>query len=722
MCDISEQDIEVMLVSSIVENDGDTHPVHTILTFYKSFKNNTTFNNVLTSFFTNVFDVNGMQLYFQHAKTLFVENQSSTEFVELLEMFKSWYNKQTELVDIFNNYITELNLLNKVDDKQFIMHMYLEILTPKLFENYLKFDVGMHYETRGLFSPLFDRKETKFTSKHLNNFNQIDVYELINLIKPLLDNPTVYSNLIDYIYEILCTNEDFTREDTQYIDVTRTSTVSFNKFLLMTLLEIYGLIGIDNVINEISRSDLVNIKEYNIKNLSLEQKIVVALAKAIPICHLGPIKLYHANKNSLASYKRLSFLGKQSKQVEILEEKVSALSSIFSYDRSNNLLQNFYVSYYKSMYPKLVIDEIFTDIILFTDLITSFPQTKNVYGFVVPKLYQICSEILGNSNLTKHTRHYSAELLFKLVPVHSFNIAPTFFNDLFVYIGDVDYYKWMNLLSAIKHHKKILQNMIMLLDYPEKVFEQSDKVISKTLYTLLGNAVESYTQFESICEKSKDEPMYHQLEELFTDFFDIVMMTLNVYTNIYTQTIVKKSYSETEEKYSILVHKLIESCTSEKSVINTILKNETLISQLLNITYQSLYNHIDMSAKHLAQHKHVITNGFSKSGLEAGQCERITNLLELNFKQEINYPEEFLDPLLATPIVEPIMLPEINEIHDRVAIVSQIHESGKNPYNRKPLSLDQLEEYNKTPEVVEKINEFMNKKRIFELSVQQNSS
>lgn len=716
MCETLNQDIEVILINSIVNNENS---IDMFLTFYEKFKNNNTFNNLLTSFFTNVFEINGIQVYIEHAKTLFSKNTNLEEFKKLKLMFKFWCEniKQQDLIltTVINSYITELNLLNKQNDNEFIKHMYLEILGPMIFKNYLKFDLGMLYETRGLFSPLFDRKETIFTSKHLNNFNNIDVYELIEIIDPLFADSTGYSDLIDYVYEILCANEQFTREDTQYIDLSKTSTISFNKFLLIILLKIYESIGVNNIVTEICQSETVSVKEYNISNLSLEQKIIVALSKAIPICHLGPIKLYHSHKKSLINQKL--FLNKQSTQVKILENKIFALSSIFSNDRSNNLLQNFYVNYYKLMHTKLVIEEIFTDIILFTDFITSFSPKHNLYGFINPKLYQICSNILGNSNLTKHTRHYSAELLFKLIQINGFVISTTFFNDLFVYIGDIDYYKWMNLLLAIKHHKKILQNMIMLLDYPEKVFEQSDKVISKTLYTLLGNSIESYTQFELICEKSKDDVMYGGLRELFTDFFDIIIMTLNVYTNIYTQTIVKKSYSETEEKYSVLVHKLIESCTSEKSIINTILKNDNLTSQLLNVVYKSLYDHIDMSAKHLAKYKKVVIDGFPKSGLNKEHQEKISQLLELNFKFDMIYSDEFLDPLLFTPISEPIMLPEINEIHDRCSIVSQIHEFGENPYNRKPLSLDQLEEYNKLPEVREKINEFIKRKIEFELSL-----
>lgn len=717
MCDdMLEKDIEIEFINSIVENN-EIDTISSIYKFYTQFENNQIFYDVLTLFFTGALDKNGINLYFNHMKNLYYDSTNSEEYVKLKSMFKKW--KSISKTNINENYIYELNLLDKIKDKMFIFDMYQEFLNMNPFENYIKYETGIKYETRGIFSPLFNRKETNFSSKHLNNFNKIDVYEFIDVIQPLLNNEVFHTDLVEYIYHILCTNEEFTRENSKYINITNTSTISFNKFLLIILLELYSKIGVDKMEEKLSEKEFTKVKEYDIKNLSFEQKIIVTLAKAIPICHIGPIKLYHSEFNNLHRHKKFKFLTNE-KQLKIMEEKVSSLLKIFSFDKSNIVMQNFYVDYYNKLKSKIFVDEIFMDILFFTDFITSFPQTKNVYGYVRQELYQVCSEILGNSQLNKHTRNYSAEVLFKLIPFHGFNIAPSFFNDLFSYIGEIDYYKWMSLLQAIKHHKKILQNMTMLLDYPKKVFEQSDKIISKTLYTLLGNAVESYTQFESICEKSKSNPINYQLEELFNDFFDIIMMTLNVYTNIYTQAIIKKSYSETEEKYSVLVHKLIESCLSEKSVINTILKQDNLSLQLLTITYQSLYNHIEMCAKHLAQHKKLIFDGYEKSGLSEDQIKKITFFLEENYKDDINYPEEFLDPLLYVPIVEPIMLPDIKEIHDRVAIVSQIHESGCNPYNRKPLTLEQLEEYNKLPEIVEKIKDFIERKKNFENIATQN--
>lgn len=693
---------EIDLIVALDENDN---CINAIESYYTKFGLDDTLSNILFSFFNDRFDSPGFKLYFLHLKS-----GDSTE-PTIKKIFDLWSDNlnENDATLIFSKLISQLNEFDKKKDKLFIRNVYKGLLFNSVFrEGFNLHDKkinGSEFETCGIFSPLFERKKTKFTSSHLNNFNSIDVYELVEIIRPILDDISIRDSLIIYIDRILCANQEYTREDTHYIDVQKLSSVSFNKFLLIILLELYSKINIDDV----EYNEQIVITDYEIENvnLNLEQKIIVTLAKAIPICHVSSIKLYHATT------RKKIFATPQ--QLEIINNRLSALSSIFSSEKSNFAIQNFYVDYYRKIYPNLSIQTAIADIALFTDLITSFPPNKNIYGFVQPKIFHICSEILGDSTVTEHSKHYCAEVLFKLIPTHGFNIAPTFFNDLFKYIGETNYYKWMNLLQAIRHHKKILQNMIMLIDYPEKVFAQSDKIVSKTLYTLLGDAIESYTQFESICKQADTIQMTQQVAEVMNDFCDIIMMTLNIYTNIYTQAIVKKSYSETEGKYSILVYKLIETCVNDASAINTYFKNNHVVKQLLDMTFESLYSHIDIAAQYLSQYRDVIMGGLDKStSLTNEEKNKIKLTLDAHNKPEIKYPDEFLDPLLCIPIEEPIMLPGIDEIHDRTTIVSQIHESGQNPYNRKPLSLEELEEYNKTQEVMDLINNFKKRKAEFE--------
>jgi hypothetical protein len=69
-------------------------------------------------------------------------------------------------------------------------------------------------------------------------------------------------------------------------------------------------------------------------------------------------------------------------------------------------------------------------------------------------------------------------------------------------------------------------------------------------------------------------------------------------------------------------------------------------------------------------------------------------------------PDELLDPLTYTLIKDPVMLPNSDVFLDKTTINMQLANKEENPFNREPLTLKQLDEYNKTPEVVEKLNKF----------------
>jgi ubiquitin conjugation factor E4 B len=53
-------------------------------------------------------------------------------------------------------------------------------------------------------------------------------------------------------------------------------------------------------------------------------------------------------------------------------------------------------------------------------------------------------------------------------------------------------------------------------------------------------------------------------------------------------------------------------------------------------------------------------------------------------------PDEFLDPLLATIMEDPVLLPTSNIIVDRSTIITQLLSTPIDPFNRKPLTLDMV--------------------------------
>ena len=70
-------------------------------------------------------------------------------------------------------------------------------------------------------------------------------------------------------------------------------------------------------------------------------------------------------------------------------------------------------------------------------------------------------------------------------------------------------------------------------------------------------------------------------------------------------------------------------------------------------------------------------------------------LLDIHDKElPDNLPDEFLDPLLFTPIKYPIILPESKIIMDKAVIEAHLVENNYDPFNRQPLTYELLTEYN----------------------------
>lgn len=110
--------------------------------------------------------------------------------------------------------------------------------------------------------------------------------------------------------------------------------------------------------------------------------------------------------------------------------------------------------------------------------------------------------------------------------------------------------------------------------------------------------------------------------------------------------------------------------------------------------------------------------GHSKLSQFVQSCKIIID--NLNENDDLDYPDEFIDPISCTPIIDPVLLPnngDIDTFHDRTTIVKHLLNKPENPYNRSPLTLSELETYNNEPVIKEKLQLF--KIRITEWKNQQ---
>ena len=79
--------------------------------------------------------------------------------------------------------------------------------------------------------------------------------------------------------------------------------------------------------------------------------------------------------------------------------------------------------------------------------------------------------------------------------------------------------------------------------------------------------------------------------------------------------------------------------------------------------------------------------------------------VKIDSNVDIEIPDELCDPLMDTLIENPVMLPN-DIIIDRGTILRHLLTSETNPFDRAPLTIEILEEYNTKPEVKHLVDEF----------------
>ena len=104
---------------------------------------------------------------------------------------------------------------------------------------------------------------------------------------------------------------------------------------------------------------------------------------------------------------------------------------------------------------------------------------------------------------------------------------------------------------------------------------------------------------------------------------------------------------------------------------------------LLNQEYTNLYNAIH----------------------ELEEAHKLVNDIDLD-----ELPDEFLDPIMGTLIDDPVMLPECETIMNRDIIYRHVLAEKNNPFNRKELTIGELETFNSQEDTKKKIRDFNEKK------------
>lgn len=193
-----------------------------------------------------------------------------------------------------------------------------------------------------------------------------------------------------------------------------------------------------------------------------------------------------------------------------------------------------------------------------------------------------------------------------------------------------------------------------------------------------------------------------------------IMHTKDVMDNL----IVKEGimYNQFIQGYNILCQIVNITLDTEEDLCPLVLNNMYIIT---NNVVDVLYNYLHPEDnkefaktfyKDLELNKHYF-NVISE--LDDSRATEILNppqdIILANEEPEIEYPDEFLDPLVCTVIKDPVLLPNMKEdvFIDKSTIIRQLLNKEENPFTREKLTIEELEEYNNKEDIQEKIHSFI---------------
>lgn len=716
---------EIEIISKLTETDGQEFTI--ILNYFKSAKDNneiTFILNIFTSLLNDAFgDDKRSNVICQLFELLrnFVHGDIPSDMYNLICKFLETWDLCLANYSDDDNYETLVKLL-KTTSELATKNMYLKdtnfnlIITLKIwqmqsFRKVIKLfphlEFGIDYYDNGIFCTLANKKNN-------NQFN-----DLMGAILPLVTDKTIHNDLLTYIYHILDVNIAYTFQDLRILEQKKCSSLGFLKFIFKILVSLVKFYTIDEININILNGETYVIKDNNISNLPFYQKLMTVVLRATSICHTSILKAYFSTRDELRLLKTpvgeiLMYLANSVNTETQLIKNLEYAEAILSDDDKSDA-QMIYTNYEK-ICKLLRIEEVFGEFVLYVDYATIL-EKDTFYGDLRKEIFEFLSNIMGgitDTIVNQHIRTDATQVIIKILPIHGFAVFGDIFNNIFNFISEVDFFKWIQKYKAITYQKELLQTLLMLINENSQIKNYSREKTSSALFNIIDKGIYIIDTLYGVCNENVIG--FTQIENICCDMVQIILDTLCIYKRIYDTRMVDEFYPEVDEKFLLCAEKILGSIHNNPIIRK--LHNPLALQQIVKMIYCVVINNIKYKNNSVLRIKELLLVNIHFVQLEHSQITMLNEFLINTAPNEIDYPSEFLDPLTCNPILDPVKIPNVDEFFDKRSILTHIHTTPSNPYTRETLTFEILNEYNSRKSIVHETNEFKKRLESFKTSAQ----
>lgn len=643
-----------------------------------------------------------------------------------------------DLIEYFFKYIVEIKNLDIVNSFKFA---YIGI--PYGNERLSKLEIlfKSKFIRENMFQEIFKDGATNEMKGYFTLFNDIvskgwDVN--IDPIKPILDlfinDCESCSKLVKLIQQHLNLNISYSYTQHQYINTNRCSSVKYVCFLVKVMLYIFEKIYTESqILSSLGRPN------YELKdNDNLITQVIIVTLYAIKIGYIPLARIYHVIDKERQLFEEeidLNFFNDNllKKKMDI-EQRFNRINGIFKDKKFHNDILKFIEMV--TEYDTFISDDVIHNI---NDFVIGCIIDNEMNTLPISIVNYILKTIYGNYGANKHERFAACTTLIVICD----NLGYSFFTNLIIqnsdiitnlfftivkFIIEVDHFEW----TPLEFSHKFYQEMLGVILYCSNKLNISminkgeiSRYISLLFHKITSKMNTLVTDMSDICRKLVERVakfgvdityIRDECKHLIIQFIKSLMSCILTLQKLIENNIldIKNLPIELILPFSAFSISLLTLLSNGKNPIYTVfqMNMETLdlmqeLFKLINIGCNN-----DNFTESIKDNISIIKEMVSRIKLDYHLRKSLINYLgNIDKGSDLSdeFPEEFIDPILAIEIKNPVMIPKIDKIFDKGSIMSHLYYEETNPFTRDILTIKEFEEYNERDDVKNKIYEFIGK-------------
>lgn len=342
-------------------------------------------------------------------------------------------------------------------------------------------------------------------------------------------------------------------------------------------------------------------------------------------------------------------------------------------------------------------------------------ETNQTMSMVCKKIVfrSVCNLFMNKPISNPHLSIKLIKILYLLEKFYHINPSDLLFNkfdqfndNLCNFYVQIDKSAGLDEFSEKFYYKT---NILELISKNELPIQNKHFVI--TIFKDVKNTLEYLIQFSNGHEK-----LLTNAYTVFKKSIENFLIRLNLRINFINVLIVEQNgmFNDTDMKYQLMkyCYGILKNCYDERSHQIKVSRTNRTQTEIWHMFLEQIIIPFSKGLNELFQLDQMVEMIHRFYGdlliyLKKMDVDLFTEFtvifdIKLHSLNSVEYPddlpEEFLDPLLFTPIKKPVILPGSRIIMDIAVIEAHLLENETDPFNRQTLTKDQLDEFNQLEE------------------------